>query len=177
MKYSDLPYAKAPDGICRWCGKKTKGRRSRWCSEECNDEYYIRSSSSSVRYHVKHRDKGICSLCGLDTSFLWWLHNGLNPYRCSYRYRNLDLMPAYELFKGALIALGYNFAHVHGNQEFWDADHIKPVSEGGGWAGLDNYRTLCVPCHKAETARMHWRQARRRQLMREPELFVSVDDI
>jgi 5-methylcytosine-specific restriction endonuclease McrA len=25
----------------------------------------------------------------------------------------------------------------------WEADHIVPVSEGGGLCGLDGYRTLC----------------------------------
>ena len=29
----------------------------------------------------------------------------------------------------------------------WEADHIIPVSEGGGLCGLEGYRTLCRPCH------------------------------
>lgn len=29
----------------------------------------------------------------------------------------------------------------------WEADHIVPISEGGGLCGLDGYRTLCRPCH------------------------------
>jgi 5-methylcytosine-specific restriction endonuclease McrA len=33
----------------------------------------------------------------------------------------------------------------------WDADHILPVSLGGGLCGLDNMRTLCIPCHKEVT--------------------------
>jgi len=35
---------------------------------------------------------------------------------------------------------------------FWDADHCVPVVEGGGESGLENYQTLCQPCHKAKTA-------------------------
>jgi len=38
-----------------------------------------------------------------------------------------------------------------GRSSGWDADHIVPVCEGGGQCGLDNYRTLCHPCHKRVT--------------------------
>ena len=38
------------------------------------------------------------------------------------------------------------------NRSMWDADHIVPVVKGGGGCGLENYRTLCQPCHKGETA-------------------------
>ena len=41
--------------------------------------------------------------------------------------------------------------------DLWQADHIVPVSEGGGEADLDNYRTLCDPCHARETAALHER--------------------
>ncbi|TXH49477.1 MAG: hypothetical protein E6Q97_22670 [Desulfurellales bacterium] len=41
----------------------------------------------------------------------------------------------------------------------WEADHIVPVCEGGGLAELDNYRTLCVWCHKQETRNLAKRRA------------------
>jgi hypothetical protein len=44
-------------------------------------------------------------------------------------------------------------------QHLWEADHIVPVSEGGGACGLDNYRTLCIWCHRTVTARMRRRRA------------------
>ena len=31
--------------------------------------------------------------------------------------------------------------------DFWQADHIVPVAEGGGECSLANLRTLCTPCH------------------------------
>ncbi len=34
----------------------------------------------------------------------------------------------------------------------WQADHVVAVVEGGGLCGLENYRTLCTPCHKKATA-------------------------
>ena len=47
---------------------------------------------------------------------------------------------------------------IQSNQsDFWQVDHITPVAEGGGSCGLDNLRTLCTPCHKIETDRLHQR--------------------
>ena len=40
----------------------------------------------------------------------------------------------------------------------WEADHIVPLVEGGSY-GLENLRTLCVPCHKLETAALARRRA------------------
>lgn len=51
---------------------------------------------------------------------------------------------------------------ARGTGDRWQADHIKPVIEGGGECGLGNYRTLCIPCHKAETAALRKRMAARR---------------
>ena len=42
---------------------------------------------------------------------------------------------------------------------WWEADHIKAVVEGGGMHGIENYRTLCLPCHKKETALLRKRMA------------------
>jgi len=41
--------------------------------------------------------------------------------------------------------------------DFWQADHIKAVSEGGGSCGMENFRTLCVPCHQNETQKLKHR--------------------
>lgn len=57
-----------------------------------------------------------------------------------------------------LEALGFAAA-AHGNRSFWEADHIVPVSEGGGFCGLENLRTVCQPCHRAETAALAGRLA------------------
>lgn len=50
-------------------------------------------------------------------------------------------------------------ARRHGG--YWDADHIKPVVLGGGECGLDNYRTLCIMCHKKVTAKLRKKIARK----------------
>lgn len=35
-----------------------------------------------------------------------------------------------------------------GEGHFWQVDHIKPVSGGGGQCSLDNLQTLCTVCHR-----------------------------
>lgn len=47
---------------------------------------------------------------------------------------------------------------------WWDADHILPVVEGGGECDLSNYRTLCLPCHKAVTRDLHRRLTTQRRV-------------
>ena len=49
----------------------------------------------------------------------------------------------------------------------WEADHIIPVVEGGGLCGLQNYRTLCLACHRKETAALARRRAEARRKAKE----------
>jgi 5-methylcytosine-specific restriction endonuclease McrA len=49
---------------------------------------------------------------------------------------------------------------------WWDADHIVPVVEGGGECGLENYRTLCVPCHRKVTRDLQRRLTQHRKLQK-----------
>lgn len=51
------------------------------------------------------------------------------------------------------IAMGF----TDSSRRWWEADHIVPVVEGGGGCGPDGYRTLCLPCHRKETAALHRR--------------------
>jgi 5-methylcytosine-specific restriction endonuclease McrA len=44
--------------------------------------------------------------------------------------------------------------NVRLKHSLWQADHIKPVVEGGGQCALDNLRTLCLRCHKGVTAEL-----------------------
>lgn len=55
------------------------------------------------------------------------------------------------------------WTHIaRGTGHLWQADHIVPVIEGGGECGIDGYRTLCIPCHKAVTKELHARLAQSR---------------
>ena len=35
--------------------------------------------------------------------------------------------------------------------DYWEADHILAVKDGGGGCNLDNFQTLCYVCHKKKT--------------------------
>lgn len=167
-----------------------KGRIS-WCSDTCVDEYRLRSDAGFVRIKVFQRDKGICALCGVDSNaayrawqearaeiarladrliYQWrfdveWHHGGwrfkrqdaeLPPHQRTALYREQH---QYRSELAAKYAPSGNW--TPGRSSGWDADHIVPVVEGGADGGLDNYRTLCHPCHKRVTAELAARRARK----------------
>lgn len=49
---------------------------------------------------------------------------------------------------------------VTARRSLWDADHIRPVAEGGGECDLENLRTLCLMCHREATAELRRRMRR-----------------
>lgn len=65
-----------------------------------------------------------------------------------------------------LLHKGFSHNRRHG---LWDADHIQSIRDGGGLCGMDNYRTLCIPCHKEETKKLHKRMAEERRAGRDPK--------
>jgi len=68
----------------------------------------------------------------------------------------------------ARLGLGLDVLTPDGRQKLarrtlWDADHVVPVSAGGGWkAGLANVQTLCTVCHRNKNAAEMDRKAGRR---------------
>ena len=48
-------------------------------------------------------------------------------------------------------------------RSLWDADHIVPVTEGGGECDLENIQTLCLRCHREATKRLRERMKGRRE--------------
>ncbi len=60
------------------------------------------------------------------------------------------------------------------DSSWWEADHIVPVIEGGGGCGPEGYRTLCLRCHRLETAALAARLAQSRRLKKQPELTLAV---
>lgn len=160
--YAHMP--KLGAGLCRWCGTPVGGRRRSWCSDACQSDFLIRWNPSSAAHHVYRRDKGVCAVCGIDTDEI----KALKRRICRDLHRSTPI--------NRIIINGYDYADVHAEEKawgpwarygtLWEADHIIPVIEGGGCCGLDNLRTLCIMCHKAETKALAARraQARRTQL-------------
>jgi hypothetical protein len=108
---------------------------------------------------IQKRDKGICAMCGLDTLALAAAVQWVNTHLYKSNHSRWTFTEWHEFTK----ALGI------GNRwpgDLWDADHIVPVIEGGGECGLDNFRTLCIPCHKKATAELAARIAKGRRASR-----------
>lgn len=136
---------------CRGCGAELPKGRSRWCSSACSDKHYM-ALSSYARSHVYQRDRGVCAICGCDSTFLG---------RMSWVMRRREDRHGFVLL---LAAWGHkDFGYGWHVPSAWEADHIVPLVEGGT-NDLSNYRTLCVACHKAETAALAARRAARRKL-------------
>jgi len=133
-------------GLCSWCGKEVEGRRRSWCSNQCVSDYRLAADWGVICAAVWQRDKGKCALCEIDTEALSAQHDRL--FGC---------MPMTSPERDWLRSHGIPEGRSTG--KFWDCDHIIPVIEGGG-NGLENLRTLCIPCHKAETAALRKRMAK-----------------
>jgi 5-methylcytosine-specific restriction protein A len=132
---------RGPNGraLCRQCGQEVpRGQRS-FCGPACIHEWKLRSSPGYLRAQVWKRDKGVCAICGFDTHALRLEFASLHWAARRDRMKQLG---------------------IPRNREYslWDADHIVPVIEGGGECGIDNIRTLCIPCHKTVTAELNRRR-------------------
>lgn len=159
----------APKGHCRACQKPVpKGRKS-WCSDACVQSAWIKLSPAFARTKVHQRDKGVCAECGFDADQALRVLNRLRYGKTGVGYR-ADYGDTREREDAITVLVNvwtqpkrphtgriYNLPHL------WEADHIVPVVEGGGACELENYRTLCVPCHREVTRELAARRARARQ--------------
>lgn len=154
-------------GLCRGCHKPVpKGRRT-WCSQACVDAALIKMSPSVARFRVEQRDSGICAGCGFDSAkgarILRWLQRKAHgDYWQGTRSRQKPCGWAKEAVCWLARQWGGR-ADMWSIGHLWEADHIRPVVEGGGACELENYRTLCIPCHRLETKALAKRRAERRR--------------
>jgi hypothetical protein len=161
-RYARLPpIRRDKDGhlLCRWCRKRVPKGRRYWCSRKCVNEYLLLSSRQLMDSKVLKRDRGMCSICGLDCIAV---EEALDELRDKCHMALLaGQWPDWQ--KGTLWDFR-NSLGLRNRRRCWDADHIKPVCRGGGECGLENYRTLCVWCHRRETARLRKELAKERRL-------------
>ncbi len=185
-------YGKGPGGrnLCHCgCGREVQPPRRTAFSDECVRKWNERNSPATIRQILKERDKEVCALCGTDTKIrrkmireteaLWsWLamREGERLFQAGM-LQGYDGQPAYawgqiSWWRDRQVAEqmkehGYERDSLHD----WEADHIVPVAEGGGGCGPEGYRTLCLRCHKQETAALAARlAAKRRAAKKQPEL-------
>ena len=126
--------------LCRWCNLEILLRRHRtFCSAFCVHQWRLRSDPGYLRDQVFARDRGICQACRADTVAIY---SALKRARGPARAAGLSL---------------YGMKSIASRRSLWDADHTRPVAEGGGQCDLDNLRTLCLPCHREATAQLRLR--------------------
>lgn len=171
-----LPYPKDENGkpLCRWCRGPVSPPRQCWCSDKCVQEYRDRYDASYQRRQVKKRDKGVCAVCGLDTTafkaelretyFLAMRERGLQG---SEHYIHHSILEKTPTCVALLEKHGFTLKDVsfngYGMKDFWQADHKVPVIEGGGGTHWEDLRTLCSACHRKETKALAARRAEQRK--------------
>lgn len=131
-----------PNGLplCRWCDLEILAKRRRtFCSDFCVHQWRLRSDPGYLRDQVFARDKGRCAVCAADT---------LAIFAALKRSRGIARQEGLRM---------YGMRSITSRRSLWEADHIVPVAEGGGQCDLDNLRTLCLLCHRDETARLRAR--------------------
>lgn len=147
-----LPRGKAGKPLCRQCGLECPTARNTFCSPECVHEWKLTTNPGYQRDHVYQRDRGVCAACQLDCVELE------RAYDAAKRAARQEYSAAWRDVEDRLRRLGF----VPGIS-FWAMDHVVPVAEGGGGCGLENLRTLCLPCHRRETAELARRLAAARR--------------
>ena len=135
-----LPVGPLGRPLCRWCELEILAKRRRtFCSDYCVHQHRLRSDPGYLRDQVFARDHGICAVCHADTPAIF---RALKRSRGEARAAGLAF---------------YGMRTISSRRSLWDADHIRPVAEGGGQCDLDNLRTLCLPCHREATAQLRRR--------------------
>lgn len=142
--------------LCAWCGgklpraSKLAGVSATYCSRECAEQGRLKRggmyASTRLREQVFALEGGRCQICHIDAHALYKRICALQPAERLNALCNAN----WTLPKTAK-ALD-QLLQFPKEGDFWEADHIVAVAEGGGGCGLENLRTLCVPCHARETA-------------------------
>ncbi|MDZ4801508.1 MAG: HNH endonuclease signature motif containing protein [Bryobacteraceae bacterium] len=135
----ELPRGAEGRNLCRWCELEVPRGRRTFCSEFCVEQWRLRTDPSYLRERTYARDRGVCFVCRVDTEEAY---ADIRRSRGTGRLRKLQHWGLKMLTRKSL----------------WDADHIVPVVEGGGTCDLSNIRTLCLICHRKETADLRARR-------------------
>lgn len=126
--------------LCRECREVIpKGRRA-YCSDPCHWNYMIRHSPEFAAAMFRQKYGTRCAGCGKDEESV------KRAWSAAY-----DLLFAEESLEFLLPFKDFPL------------DHVKPVSDGGGSCGLENYRLLCPKCHTGITSTFNRDRAARRR--------------
>jgi 5-methylcytosine-specific restriction endonuclease McrA len=170
--------------LCVVCEQEVPPGRISWCGQACVDKFKLATDSNFIRQALLERDRGVCALCQLDTEQwvvdlrkrFWTLRNRhytarfvtivrpdakLDPARRKFATDHPEVALACRLDEREFVCWlndqPYEMVRhfgLHGFvQSFFECDHRIPLVLGGE-ANLDNLRTLCVGCHRIETAKL-----------------------
>jgi len=134
--------------LCVWCQKEVPPRRRNWCSNECVEQYKLQGDWTYLCRVIRKRDKGVCAKCGIDTVAL------------RKKFREMALQLGWKVVQDYAATL--NIPKHRVRKRLYDVDHIVPCAEGGR-DDPTNLRTLCIPCHRAETTALQQRLAEARK--------------
>lgn len=118
-------------GCCTWCGKELRGRQKRWCSKACSrantrNHRWTQAKAAAKQEAAWHQCKNAYSVDDR-TVYDGEEHTWFGPEGCLIFTRKPEV------------------------------NHIIPCKgQHGKWGchhHSDNLEVLCIPCHKAETAR------------------------
>lgn len=147
----ELGWEKGPNGrrLCRFCRIEVPPNRKTFCSSACIHNWKLRSNGKYLRKFLYERDLGKCALCKKDT-----------------RYQKIRIEDAaFEAKSRSSLLWEKDSSYIQflknesltvkeAKKTLWQADHIIPVSFGGGECGLEGYRTLCLKCHKGVSKKL-----------------------
>jgi 5-methylcytosine-specific restriction endonuclease McrA len=163
--------------LCASCGgdrsasSEQAGVASTYCSRECAEQHGLkRAGYNQIRAQVFALEGGVCRLCGIDAHALYTRIRALQPAErlnalCNTNWKLPKTSKALD-----------NLLQKPNEGNFWQADHIVAVAEGGGGCELENLRTLCVPCHAGETEKLLHRLRLNGGPKREEEDTSEADD-
>jgi 5-methylcytosine-specific restriction protein A len=183
------------------CGREVpKPARTKF-EPACWLNWAAKNDPATQRRLVNERDHGVCALCGVNAEqrarqvrdwerVIRWLarrhffdlldRGELKPYK---RHPGDDC-PAHQWDAASWadaatrdeIVRRFGPGIVSANGHTWEADHIIPVIEGGGECDLSNLRTLCLKCHREQTAALAKRRAAARKAAREAAQLNLLSD-
>lgn len=113
--------------LCRWCSQPIEGRGV-YCGRPCRDAFLIRRSPEYAGHRYRVLNGSRCVGCGADEE------------KCFALYRQAANLLAGTPAEAFLLPF-----------QMWHLDHIRPVADGGGECGLENFRLLCCLCHGGVT--------------------------